>query len=108
MTILLYEGNELEAKDQDEIKILLLIESVKKIELKGKKGETIKDIIKNYSIFKIDLKWCIFKYKENEIDLNKKFDNIANDEDKTKSELIITVNYTIPVIVNCFKENKKK
>ena len=106
-TMILFQYTESDINPQDEINIILSIESVKKFQLKGKREDIIKDIISKSSIIKIDLKWCIFKYKENEIDINKKFDDIANDEDKKKLEIIITMNYTIPLIVNFVDENKK-
>lgn len=106
-TIILFQYTESDINAQDEINIILSIESVKILQLKGKREDIIKDIIRKSSIIKIDLKWCIFKYKENEIDINKKFDDIANDEDKKKLEIIITMNYTIPLIVNFVDENKK-
>jgi len=91
---------------EDEIIISLSIESVKVIELKGTKEEKIKDIINNS--FKIDFDWCKFKYRDNEIDLEQKFDNIANDEDKNRLKIVITVNYTIPLIVYFVDEQNKK
>jgi len=85
MTLLLYENSASDIHDQDEIIIVVFVESAIKHELKGIKGQTIEDIIRGCSKIKIDLKWCIFKYKENNIDISKKFDEIANDEDKKKS-----------------------
>ena len=76
--------------------------------MEGIKGETIRDIISKSSIIKIDLKWLIFKYKENEFDLDKYFHDIADDEDKTKLEIIITVNYLIPLVINFVNKSKKK
>ena len=107
MTLLLDKNTIFNINDEDEIIIVLSIESVKIVKLNGKKGEIIRDIIKNSSLIKFDLKWCIFKYKENEIDINKKYNDITNDEDKRKSEIIITLNYSIPLIVNFVKGNKK-
>ena len=77
-------------------------------QLKGKKGDIIKDIIENSSLIKLDLKYYIFKHGENEIDLNQNFDNIANDYEKKDSRLPITVNCTIPLIVNLVNKNNKK
>ena len=107
MILLLYENTEIDTNIKNAINIVLLIESVKKFELKGIKEETLKNIIRDSSAIKLDLKWCIFKYKENTIDINKKFDDIANDEDKKKLKLILTVNYTIPLIVNFVDKNNK-
>ena len=65
---------------EDEVIIVLSIESVKIKKSSGGRGEKIKDIIKN--IIELDLKWCTFKYRNNEIDIEQKFDDIANEEDK--------------------------
>jgi len=95
---------ELDIIQEDEIIIILSIESVKIVKLTGKKGEKIKDIIKDS--IKLDLNWCTFKYKNNEIDLEQKFDDIADGEDKRQLKIDFTVNYTIPLIVN-FVSGKK-
>ena len=108
MALLLIENSGFDMHDQDEILIILTIESAKKPTLKGIKGQTLKEIIQENNIIQIDLKWCIFKYKENEIDINKKFDDIANNEDKTTSTMILTLNFTIPLIVNYIRKNKNK
>ena len=71
MALLLIENSGFDMHDQDEILIILTIESAKKPTLKGIKGQTLKEIIQENNIIQIDLKWCIFKYKENEIDINK-------------------------------------
>lgn len=89
---------------EDEINVILSIESVKIIKLTGKKGEKIKEIIKNS--IKLDLNWYTFKYRNNEIDIEQKFDNIADEEDKKQLKIEITVNYTIPLIVNFIKGKK--
>ena len=108
MALLLRGNSVFDIHEQDEIKIILSIEPSQTPELKGIKGQTIKEIIKEKFIIKIDLKWCIFKYKENEIDINKKFDDIANNEDKRRSTIIITLNFTIPLIVHYIRKNKNK
>ena len=96
MILLVYPSSGSGKHELDKINIILTIEDIKKEELIGIKGEAIKDIINKSSIIKIDLKWCTFKYKGDEIDIDKKFDEIANNEDKNKLEIIITVNYKIP------------
>ena len=106
--ILTVVKNEFIINKGEEIVIVLSIEGVKTEQLKGKKGEIIKDIIENSSLIKLDLKWYIFKHGENEIDLNQKFDNIANDNEKKDSRLPITVNCTIPLIVNIVNKNNEK
>ena len=91
---------------EDEIIIVLSIESVKIKKSTGRREEKIKDIIKN--IIELDLKWCTFKYRNNEIDIEQKFDDIANEEDKRQLKIDLTVNYTIPLIVNISKKKKSK
>ena len=91
---------------EDEVIIVLSIESVKIKKSSGGRGEKIKDIIKN--IIELDLKWCTFKYRNNEIDIEQKFDDIANEEDKRQLKIDLTVNYTIPLIVNFSKGKKSK
>jgi len=82
MTLLLNQNTEYDITEEDEITIVLSIESVEVVTLNGKKEDIIRDIIKNSSLIKFDLKLCIFKYKGKETDLNQKFDDIANDDDK--------------------------
>ena len=107
MALLLYENSAFDKHAQDEIKIILVVQQLKINELKGIKGQTIEDIIREDSKIKINLKWCIFIYEGNEIDINKKFDEIANEKDKKNSQIIITLNYTIPLIVNYFNKEIK-
>ena len=104
MQLLAYYS-EFNINEENEIIIILSIESFKIEQATGKKEETIKNIIKN--LIKFDFIWCIFTYKEEEIDIDIKFDDIADDEDKETSKIEITVNYTIPLIVN-FTMNKNK
>ena len=78
--ILLAYHLEFEINQEDEIIIILIIESRKIENVKGKKGEIIKNII-NSSI-KLELNWCTFKYKGNLINIQEKFDDIADGEDK--------------------------
>ena len=96
--ILLAYHLEFEIKQEDEIIIILIIESIKIKKAIGKKGEIIKNII-NSSI-KLELNWCTFKYKGNLINIQEKFDDIADGEDKNLLKIEITVNYTIPLIIN--------
>lgn len=108
MVLLVCQITDFDITGQDNIIIILSIESVKIVKLNGKRGEIIKDIIRDSSLTILDLKWCSFKYEEKEIDLNKKFDNIDNDDDKKKLQIVLTVNYTIPLIVNLITEKKEK
>ena len=82
MALLFSQNTSFSITDQEEIIIALSIESVKQVKLNGKKGEMLRYIIRNSPLIEFDLKWCIFKYKEKEIDLNIKFDDIANGNDK--------------------------
>ena len=107
ITLLFYKNTMFEIADQKEIQIVLSIESVKVVNLSGKKGDIIKDIVKKDSSIIFDLKWCVFKYKGNEIDLNKKFDDIANDEDKKALKITLELTYTIPLIINIIKKKEK-
>ena len=105
MLLLVYQL-EFDISQDDEIIIVLLIESVKIKKLSGKKSEKIKEIIK--SSIEFDFKWCIFKYRENNIDIEKKFDDVEDNMDKKQLKIVITVNYTIPVIANFVYEHNKK
>jgi len=108
MSLLLCQNTEYGIAEEDKITIVLSIESVEAVALYGKKVDIIRDIIKkNSSLIKFDLKWCIFKYKAKEIDLNQKFDNIADDSDKKKLKIHITLNYTIPLFVNLVNKKGK-
>ena len=84
MQLLAYYS-EFNINEENEIIIILSIESFKIEQATGKKEETIKNIIKN--LIKFDFIWCIFTYKEEEIDIDKKFDDIADDEDKETSKI---------------------
>ena len=109
MALLLCQNSEFSVNNLDSITIVLSIESVKAVKLNGTKEETIRDIIRNSSLIKLDLKWCIFKYREKDIDLNQKFDDLVdNYYDQQNKEIVITVNYTIPLIVNMINEKNKK
>lgn len=80
MTLLSYELENDEINRDEIIIILLSIESENLVKLTGKRGEKIKDIIKN-SIkpsFTFDFNWLSFKYNGNEIDIEQNFDNICN------------------------------
>ena len=107
MILLIYQDTESEKRYQDEITIILSIESAKIEKLKGKRGETLRDAIINSSQIKLDLKWCIIKYGKYGIDLNQKFDDIANEEDKKNLKIDLTVTFTIPLMVTFVKNNEK-
>ena len=103
MLLLAYQL-EFDTIQEDEIIIILSIESTKIELLTGKKGDKIIDIIRDS--IKLDLNYCIFKYKNKKIDLEKKFDDIADNEDKKQLKIELIANYTIPLIVNFVNEKK--
>ena len=105
MLLLAYQL-EFDIIQEDEIIVILSIESVKIEKLTGKKGDKIKDIIRDS--IKLDLNYCTFKYRNKIIDLEKKFDDIVDNEDKKKLKIDLTVNYTIPLIVYFVNKKKKK
>ena len=91
MNILIYSKNPILISRQNFIKIILIIDSKEIIELQGKKDETIKEIInKNFSKIGKRVDSLIIKYDMNEIDLNKKFDEIANERDKKYSGITLS------------------
>ena len=103
---LLIEKSKFDYIEEDEIIIILSILSVKRVEVNGKRGEKIKNIIKDSIEF--DFKFCIFTYGDNEIDIEQKFDDIAKDKDKKQLKIVINLKYTIPLIVNLVdKQNNK-
>lgn len=108
MPLLIYIDTEMKENDFDVIKIVLAIEPVTTIIFKGERREPIIDIIRYSQKYKLDIKYCIFKYKNIEIDINKKFDDIANDKDKKDLKIEITVNYNIPLTVDFVNEKNKK
>ena len=94
--------------EKDKIILIVSIESVKIVKLVGNKEDTINNIIIYSSLIAFDSRWCIIKYKQKEIDSNKKFDDIANDEDKPKKLIELTLNYKIPLLVNYLNEDNEK
>ena len=90
----------------DKITLVVSIESSKIVKLYGNSEDTLRYIITSSSDIIFHIKYCKFEYKYNEIDLNKKFDDIANDEDKLKRVIEITLSYTIPLKVNFINEDK--
>ena len=91
MNILIYSNNPVLISGQNFIKIILIINSKEVFELQGKKDDTIKDIInKNFSKIGKRVDSLIIKYDMNEIDLNKKFDEIANERDKKHSGITLS------------------
>ena len=104
MNILIYTKSPNLISGNNFITIILIINSRNIKELKGKRNETIKDIyIRNKSKIGYNIESLVFKYGMTKIDLNKKFDEIANDTDKKFSGMTISA-YTIapsyPLTVN--------
>ena len=108
MTLLVYIDTEINKNGLDIIKIVLAIESVTTIIFKGERRDSIIDIISNSPKYNLNIKYCSFKYKNIEIDINKKFDDIADDKDKKDLKIEIIVYYTIPLIVDFVNEKNKK
>ena len=112
MNLLIYSKNPAVISGQKFIKIILIINSKDVFELQGKKNETIKEIInKNYSKIGININSLIIKYDMNEIDLNKKFDEIANPIDKKHSGMTLqayTNDNNKPLTVIFVDENNQR
>ena len=122
MSILIYTKSTIFLSGQVFIKILLIINSTNVFELKGKKNESIKSILKrNETKIGKDIDSLIIKYGNDEIDINKKFDDIANETDKKFSGITLSgysddSNYPITVVfedsnnkkeeIDCYIEDK--
>ena len=122
MSILIYTKATIFLSGQVFIKILLIINSTNVFELKGKKNESIKSILKrNQTKIGKDIDSLIIKYGNDEIDINKKFDDIANETDKKFSGITLSAysddsNYPITVVfedsnnkkeeIDCYIEDK--
>ena len=88
--------------------------------MQGKREETIKDIIlRNSAKIDMNLNYSSFKYNNNEIDINQKYNDIANDNDKIAGTMIINLDtnslkvYFVNeknerVIIDCVKKDKIK
>ena len=111
MSILIYTKSTIFLSGQVFIKILLIINSTNVFELKGKKNESIKSILKrNETKIGKDIDSLIIKYGNDEIDINKKFDDIANETDKKFSGITLSAysddsNYPITVV---FEDSNNK
>ena len=107
MTILVnnISSNQTIVNINDRIKIYLIIENEKSIILEGNKTETLEEIL-NKNINKIgkELNSLIFNYGLSVINLDQKFDDIANDSDKATSIIRISCKYKSKSICR----NKKK
>ena len=105
MSMLLYRQNNYSSTTKNKnINIVLMIDPQKIFVLQGTKEETIKTILKkNSSKIDIDINSFVFKYGKENIDINKKFDDIANEIDQKFSGITLyaftnkklTVNFII-------------
>ena len=120
MNIILIKQTTIANNDQNQISIILKINSIDTVNLKGKREDKIKDIINKHS-FKLgtNFNYCYFIYEDNEIDLNKTFNEIAKDRDKTLGKITFKVDtnslrvYFInekgeKIQINCDKKDKIK
>ena len=83
----------------DFININLILDSQNPIILKGKKTETIKAILtRNASKIGKEINSFVFKYGDEEINLNKKFDDIVNDNDRKCSKMNINAIQNIIIV----------
>ena len=90
MNILIYRKSPTIHQENDVINIILIINSKDSIIIKGKKQELIKDIIqRNSAKIGQDINNMIFKYGNDEIQLDQKFDDFANNRDKIFSGITL-------------------
>ena len=112
MNLLIYSKNSVPLSRQNFIKIILIINSRDVFELQGKKDESIKDILnKNISKIGKTINSLTIKYNMNEIDLDKKFDEIAVDRDKKFSGMTLSAytnddNHRLKVVFIDIKNQK--
>ena len=101
MNILIYKKNQSILPVKEEITIILIINLEYPIVMKGKRSEMIKDIYNRYkSKTGIEIESLIFSYGNTKIDVNKKFEEIANKKDKNSSGMTLsaqTINNKIPL-----------
>ena len=98
-----------EQRDLDIINIILIIDSKNIIVIKDRKENSLKNIIhKNATKIGSDPNSLTFKYGQNDIDLNKKFDDIANEMDKKFLGMTLSVYTRTPIKVNFININEGK
>ena len=91
MNILIYKKNQSILHVKETITIILIINLENPIVMKGKRIETIKDIYNRYkNKIGIEIDSLIFQYGNDIIDVNKKFEEIANKTDKNSSGMTLT------------------
>ena len=103
INILVYrkdEELEVDIIQLDEINIMLIFDSQSVFKLQGKRNETLKTIIErdNQSIIS-DLDKIEFIYRSRVINLDKKFEDIADEYDKKINRLTINVNHKEKIII---------
>ena len=92
--------SENEVIQSDDINIMLIIDSHNVYELKGKKDESLKTIIQNEnSEIKLGLNIFEFIYRNKQINLDEKFEDIADEYDKKINRIAIEANHKEKVIV---------
>ena len=92
MNILIIKQSNSTIIAQNNINIKLKINTTDIITLQGKREEKIKDIIlRNISKIDKNLNYSSFTYNNKEIDINKKFNDIANNNDKISGTIIINL-----------------
>ena len=122
MNILVYNMNRsLIYSNQNYINFIFLLNSKDFNEIKAPREEIIKKVCNEYANKKsLNFDSLLFKYGGKEIDLNKKFDDLANIFDKNCNGMPILVynknplkikflyNEELPYEMNCYKEDKIK
>ena len=97
INILVYK---IEDPQLDDINIMLIVESLNVFILKGKKDETLKSIIQKVNAqFILDIDKFEFMNKNKKINLDKQFEDIADEYDTKSNILIIYANHKEKVIV---------
>ena len=88
------------------IKINLIIDYEKAEKLNGKKGEPLINIIKRANIeINSELNLLTFYYRNKKIDINKTFENIADERDKHDEEILIIVKHKGFIKVNFIRNS---
>ena len=96
-------------QNPDEINLIIIFESNETEIIKENRDKLMKDIFKSFAEKKkLDINKLIFKYGDKKIDLNKKFDDIANSLDKKCLGMTILVYHRTPLVVNFVLNNITK
>ena len=92
-----------------DINVVLIIENKKAAEFKGKKEEPLKNIIQRANLnMNPEFNKFALNYRSNNIDLNKKFDDIADPADRQNNRLIINVNQNKNLSPNVNTNNNRQ